>query len=174
MDPDIVLGWDWLNDQLRHTLNPLYYTPMGAFIRGVPGVHAAFDVLQVLGTSLLLGSVCVLDLRLVGFPRSVPPGALHGLIQIARSAVVLTLISGIFLVCRSPDQYLFNAEARWKVIFLLIAALNILLFRTAFFRHMSATNQRAPSLFRRVMAAVALTACLGAISAGRIAATAGP
>src|SRR5688572_27904086 len=64
MDPDIVLEWDWLNDQLRHTLNPLYYTPMGAFIRNVPWVHPAFQVLQVLGTSLLLGTVCMLDLRL--------------------------------------------------------------------------------------------------------------
>ena len=174
MGADIVLEWDWLNDQLRHTLNPLYYTPMGAFIRNVPWMHPMFQLLQVLGTSLLLGSVGVLDLRLIGFPRTVPPGALHGMIQVARGAVVLTLISGIFLVCGSPDRYLFNAEARWKVVFLLIAALNILLFRTAFFRHMSATNQRAPSLFRRVMAAVALTACLGAISVGRIAATAVP
>ena len=173
MSPDIVLEWDWLNDQLRHTLNPLYYTPMGAFIRNVPWMHPMFQVLQVLGTSLLLGAVCVLDLRLIGFPRTVAPGALHGMIQVARGAVILTLISGIFLVCGSPDRYLFNAEARWKVIFLLVAALNILLFRTTLFRHTDATNGREPSLVLQVLAAVALTACLGAMSAGRIAATAG-
>jgi hypothetical protein len=173
MAPDIVLEWDWLNDQLRHTLNPLYYTPMGAFIRGVPWAHAAFEVLQVLGTSLLLGAISVLDLRLIGFPRTVAPGALHGMIQVARIAVVLTLISGIFLLCGSPDRYLFNAEARWKLIFLSIAALNILLFRATVFRHVDATNKRRPSLVLRVLAAVALMACLSALSAGRIAATGG-
>jgi hypothetical protein len=169
MNPDIVLQWDWLNDQLRHTLNGLYYTPMGAFVRNVPWTHPTFELLQVLGTSLLIGAICVLDLRLIGFPRNVPPRALHGMIQVAEAGAVLTLISGIFLVCRSPDLYLFNAEARWKVIFVVVAALNILLFHTAVFEPVDVMNEHRPSLLRRVLAAVALAACLGAISAGRLA-----
>jgi hypothetical protein len=171
MDPDIVLQWDWLNDQLRHTLNSLYYTPMGAFIRGVPGMRPAFDVLQVLGTSLLIGAIAVLDLRLIGFPRTVPPRALHGMIRVAETAAILTLVSGIFLVCGSPDIYLFNAEARWKAIFVLMAALNMLLFYTRVLRPLDTANEHEPSLLRRVLAAAALAACLGALSAGRLAAT---
>ena len=173
MGPDVVLAWDWLNDQLRHTLNPLYYTPMGAFIRNVPWAHPAFEFLQVLGTSLLLVAISVLDLRLIGFPRTVAPSALHRIIRVARGAAVLTLVSGIFLVCGSPDRYLFNAEARWKVVFVLMAALNILLFDTPVVQRHDGTFGRGPSLVRRVLAAVALAACLGALAMGRIAATAG-
>jgi hypothetical protein len=173
MDPDIVLAWDWLNDQLRHILNPLYYTPMGAFIRNVPWMHPTFEILQVLGVSLLLGAVTVLDLRLIGWPRRVPHGSLHGMITVARGAAVLTLVSGVVLVCGSPDRYLFNAEARWKVIFLLIAASNILLFDTRAFRQRDATAAHESPLIFRVLAFLGLIACLGAIALGRLAATGG-
>ena len=174
MSPDIVLEWDWLNDQLRHTLHTLYYTPMGTFMRSVPWMRAAFDFLQVLGMSLLLGAICVLDLRLMGYPRTVPPAALRGMIRVADTGMLLTLISGVLLLCGSPDIYLFNAAVRWKVVFVLIAALNLLLFGAPVFRGPDAMNTRASSPVRRVLAGGGLAACVAALWAARLAGGSNP
>jgi hypothetical protein len=165
----MLMEWDWLNDQLRHTLNGLYYTPMGMFIRNVPGARAAIDFLHVLGTSMLLGAICIADLRLLGFPRGVTPTALNDVIPVGVTGLLLTLVTGICLVCGAPDQYLFDPTARWQVGFVLGASVNILLLHTSLFRH-----EQRPPLPVRLLAGVALAACLGAIAAGRLAASVTP
>ena len=170
----MLMEWDWLNDQLRHTLNTLYYTPMGMFIRDLPGARAAIDFLHVLGTSMLLGAICVVDLRLLGFPRGMPPTALSDVIPVGVAGFLLTLVTGIVLVCGAPDEYLFDPTARWQVGFLLAAGVNMLLFHTGMFRRTQNRHEDRPPLIVRLLAGIALAACLGAITAGRLATSVNP
>ena len=77
--------------------------------------------------------------------------------------------TGIFFICGFPDQYLFNAAFRWKVVFILIAGLNILFFYTRVFRRLEAMSERLPPpLAARLVGGVSLAAWIGVMSAGRL------
>ena len=164
-----IMEWDWLNDQLRHLLNPLYYTPMGEFMRNSTWAWPTFESLHFIGMSLLIGTIGVFDLRLLGFARAVPIAALHRLIPIGIGGFVLNMTTGICFICATPDQYLFNAAFRWKVVFIVIAGLNVLFFYTRVFRRLEAMSENtAPPLAARIVGGVSLGAWVGVMSAGRL------
>lgn len=166
----IVMKWDWLNDQLRAVLNTLYYTPMGEFMRNSTWAWPTFESLHFMGMSLLAGTIVMFDLRLLGFARAVPVRALHRLIPFGIAGFLLNMLTGICFICATPDQYLFNAAFRWKVIFITIAGLNVMFFYTRVFRRLetfSAENV-APPLPARLVGGVSLAAWIGVMSAGRL------
>ena len=164
-----IMEWDWLNDQLRHLLNPLYYTPMGVFMRTSTWAWPTFESLHFIGMSLLIGTIGVFDLRLLGFARAVPVGALHRLIPLGIFGFLLNMSTGICFICATPDQYLFNAAFRWKVLFIMAAGLNILFFYTSVFRRLEAMSENTPPpLAARIVGGVSLGAWIGVMSAGRL------
>ena len=122
-----MMEWDWLNDQLRHALNPLHYTPMGAFVRDVRWAGPAFTALHAVTMPLLALAIAAADLRLLGLRAAAPDRVFHALVRVALAAFIAALVSAVFLLCGAPDRYLFTAGFRWKVVFLLIAGLNVLL-----------------------------------------------
>ena len=165
----MLMEWDWLNDQLRHLLNPLYYTPMGAFMRTSRWAWPAFESLHFIGMSLLIGTIGMFDLRLLGFARAVPVRALHRLIPLGITGFVMNITTGFFFICAFPDQYLFNAAFRWKVVFILIAGVNVLFFYTRVFRRLEAESENVPPrLAARLVGGVSLASWVGVMSAGRL------
>jgi hypothetical protein len=165
----MLMEWDWLNDQLRHLLNPLYWTPMGEFMRNSSWAWPTFESLHFMGMSLLIGTIGVFDLRLLGFARAVPVAALHRLIPLGITGFVLNFLTGICFICATPDQYLFNAAFRWKVVFILLAGLNVLFFYTRVFRRLEAFSENVPPpLAARIVGGVSLGAWIGVMTAGRL------
>lgn len=165
----LIMRWDWLNDQLRHLLNPLYYTAMGEFMRDSAWAWPVFESLHFTGMSLLIGTIGIFDLRLLGFARAVPVGALHRLIPLGIAGFLINITTGICFVCAFPDQYLFNAAFRWKVVFILIAGVNVLFFYTRVFRRLEAFSENLPPpLAARLVGGVSLAAWVGVMSAGRL------
>lgn len=165
-----VMDWDWLNDQLRAVLNTLYYTPMGEFMRSSTWAWPVFESLHFTGMSLLAGTIVMFDLRLLGFARAVPVHAMHRLIPFGIFGFLLNMATGICFICATPDQYLFNAAFRWKIIFITIAGLNVLFFYTRIFRRLESftAEHHAPPFAARLVGGVSLTAWVGVMSAGRL------
>ena len=164
-----LMHWDWLNDQLRHLLNPLYYTPMGEFTRNSRWAWPIFESLHFLGLSLLIGTIGMFDLRLLGFARAVPIGAMHRLIPVGITGFLINISTGICFICAAPDQYLFNSAFRWKVVFITIAGLNVLFFYTRVFRRIESFSENTPPpLAARIVGGVSLGAWVGVMSAGRL------
>ena len=164
-----VMQWDWLNDQLRSVLNTLYYTPMGEFMRTSTWGWPLFESLHFTGMSLLAGTIVMFDLRLLGFARAVPVRAMHRLIPIGIGGFLLNMSTGICFICATPDQYLFNAAFRWKVTFIAIAGLNVMVFYARTFRRLLETPPgTTPPAAARVAGAVSLLAWIGVMSAGRL------
>jgi hypothetical protein len=165
-----LMDWDWLNDHLRAVLNTLYHTPMGAFARDSRWAWPIFESLHFIGMSLLVGTIGMVDQRLLGFARAVPVAAMHPQIPLGICGFLLNMTTGIFFICATPDQYLFNAAFRWKVVFLTIAGLNVLFFYTRIFRRLEAFSEEhhAPPLAARIVGGVSLGAWIGVMSAGRL------
>jgi len=164
-----IMEWDWLNDQLRQVLNPLYHTAVGQFMRESTWAWPMFESLHFIGMSVLAGTIVVFDLRLLGFARAVPVGALHRLIPVGIAGFLLNLATGICFVTGFPDQYLFNAAFRWKVVFIIIAGLNVLFFYTRVFQRLEAMSENTPPpLPARIVGGVSLGAWVGVMAAGRL------
>jgi len=165
-----VMHWDWLNDHLRALQNTLYYTPMGDFLRTSTWAWPVFESLHFTGMSLLAGTIVMFDLRLLGFARAVPVRSMHKLIPFGIAGFLVNMSTGICFLCATPDQYLFNAAFRWKVIFIMTAGLNVLFFYTRVFRRLEAftAENQAPPLAARFVGGVSLAAWVGVMTAGRL------
>jgi hypothetical protein len=157
-------------DQILHAVEAyLRHTPQGEFLRTAKWGWPIFESLHFTGMSMLLGTVGVFDLRLLGFARRIPIAALHRLIPIGISGFVINLITGFCFLSATPDQYLFNLAFYWKITFIAIAGLNVMVFYAGVFRRLLETPpDMPPPLAARMAGAVSLLAWIGVMSAGRL------
>ena len=81
-----------------------------------------------------------------------------------------TWSTGFCFLSATPDQYLFNLAFRWKVTFITIAGLNVMLFfYTKVFRRLEAfAEHHAPPLGARFVGGVSLASWVGVMTAGRL------
>ena len=88
------------------------------------------ETFHFMGLALLIGIIIPLDVRLMGFMRQVPIAALKRLVPWAVAGFVLCLATGTIFFVGTPEQYIPN-ESWWvKVLFLVIAGVNMALFET--------------------------------------------
>jgi hypothetical protein len=83
---------------------------------------------HILGLGLLVGAILPLDLRLLGFFRSVPLAVVGPFLS--RAAAVglgLAILTGLWLFTVKPAEYLANEAFLWKLALLAAALVNIVL-----------------------------------------------
>ena len=103
-------------------------SPLHAWIIGTAWAWPLFETLHFFGLSLLLGSLLVVDLRLIGFFR---PLALQGTFQLlpwATAGFALNLVTGLMFLAGDPQRYLIHTGFRLKMLLVLLAGLNALWF----------------------------------------------
>jgi hypothetical protein len=88
----------------------------------------ACETLHFIGLSLLLGCIGVLDLRLLGVGKNMPIGPLHRLVPGGVAGFTINAITGALFFIGAPHQYIKNVAFFFKMLFLVIAGLNVLLF----------------------------------------------
>lgn len=68
--------------------------------------YAAVSTIHVLGISLLIGAIVILDLRLLGLWRSIEPGPLYrALSRIAATGLIVAIGSGFLLFSVRATEY---------------------------------------------------------------------
>jgi hypothetical protein len=63
------------------------------------------ECLHFIGLCLLIGTVGVFDLRMIGFLRRIPLGALHRLIPWGVFGYGINVVTGVSFLSTYPDQY---------------------------------------------------------------------
>jgi hypothetical protein len=127
------------------------------------------ESLHFTGMCLLIGSVGVFDLRLLGVARRVPLAALHRLIPFGIAGFGLNVVSGTMFLVSAPDQYLFNPAWQTKMLMIMLAGVNMLLFyRTAMSAVRSVPGGGLPAARARLMGAVSLACWSVVIICGRL------
>lgn len=81
------------------------------------------------GLCLLIGSIGIIDLRLLGFARSFSLRAVHQLLPLVWIGFIINLVTGILFVFASADFYYPNMAVRVKLVLLLLAGLNALWYQ---------------------------------------------
>ena len=113
-------------------MDPLYdwmeTTPINEFVMYLPWTWPTLETFHFLGLCLLIGAVLIMDLRLIGFQRMIPLAAVHALMPVAIAGFAINLITGLGFLFGDPYLYVINYAFWVKMVLVLLAGLNFLLF----------------------------------------------
>ncbi|MBI4262980.1 MAG: hypothetical protein HY657_01265 [Acidobacteria bacterium] len=131
---------------------------VGNYVANTPFVWAAGETLHMIGLSLVIGVVLLIDLKLFGYASAIPYATLDRLLPWAMLGFALNIYTGMHFFVASPWQYVGNVAMNWKLVFLMAAGLNMLLFTLdpTWGRDGPATPERS-----KVMAATAIVLWVG-------------
>jgi hypothetical protein len=96
----------------------------------LPWLWPMCEALHFVGLALLVGAAGIFDLRLMGFLKSIPLRAALQMRGWAAVGIGINLVTGVMFFVAAPDQYLNNPAWWGKVLFLLVAMVNIAVFET--------------------------------------------
>ncbi|HEX6997946.1 MAG TPA: DUF6644 family protein [Gammaproteobacteria bacterium] len=105
-------------------------TPISAFVVGYPWTWPTLESLHFIALCFLIGALLIMDLRLIGFQRLIPLRAVHSLMPVAIIAFAVNLVTGVLFVFGDPRLYAINPAFQLKMLFVLLAGLNFLLYYT--------------------------------------------
>jgi hypothetical protein len=121
--PDVLAPWEaWIRT-----------TVLSHLVLQYGDAWPVLETLHYFGLSLLLGAVGLFDLRVLGVAKAIPPLALHRMIPFGVAGFCLNLLTGIAFFSAFPEQYAYNNAFRVKLVFLVLAGLNLVLFYTTAF-----------------------------------------
>lgn len=95
---------------------------------GIPWLWPLGEILHFIGLSMLVGIAGVLDLRILGVAKGLPLAPLQRLMPFAVAGFAINLITGFLFFAGDPFQYIHNYAFWLKMLFIVLAGLNVLLF----------------------------------------------
>jgi len=127
------------------------------------------ESLHFIGLSMLLGTVGVFDLRLLGLGKGLAYADLHRLVPFGIAGYCLNATTGLMFLLSAPDQYLFNPAFQIKLLLMLLAGINVLVFYRTSMALVRTTAQSDNVVPRaRLMGLVSLLSWCGIIICGRL------
>ena len=103
-------------------------TQLSAFVNAHAWVWPACETLHFIGLALLIGNVGVLDLRLLGVQKGMPVIPLNAFVRWGVAGFVINLLTGILFFVGNPAQYVTNIAFGYKLAFMALAGVNVLIF----------------------------------------------
>jgi hypothetical protein len=132
-------------------------------------VWPVLEMLHYFGLSMLFGTVGLFDLRVLGLLKRLPIGALHRLVPFGLAGYCLNLLTGLAFFSAHPDQYAYNTAFHWKLVFMSLAALNVVAFYATAFKGLRELPPQAPApRLARTLTAVSLGCWIAVLSCGRL------
>ncbi len=125
--------------------------------------------MHFIGLALLIGTVGVLDLRIMGFLKQMPVAPLHRFVPWAMAGLAVNIVTGMLAFIGMPTYYTYDAAFWLKLLALMLLGLNVAVFYlTGTFEqveHLGA-GEGAP-IFARLVATSSLFLWFAVIVLGR-------
>lgn len=138
------------------------------WMRGSATAYPAANLVHLLGLTLLIGPILLLDLRLLGFGRSLALAVLYRTLSAwAAVGIALLLIGGFAMFAADAAPLSRNPMMQLKLTLIAFGIGNALLFRFIWREHISLWDERPP-VTGRLQAAVSLLVWLTAAALGRL------
>lgn len=148
----------------------LYDTPWAETVRANELLFPWFESIHVLAITLVLGSIAVVDLRLLGVAsRSRPVTKLIGeVLPVTWIAFGIAAITGVTLFASNAVEYYQNFPFRMKMVLLLLAGINMVVFHFVTYRSIGTWDEapRTP-LSARLAGGLSITMWLAIVAFGR-------
>lgn len=103
-------------------------TPLSQYMQQSAHAFSNSETIHFFGLCLLLGSMLVIDLRLLGVLQRTHVSAVLKLVPVAIAGFVLNLITGVLFLVYNPEGYVTNWMFLLKMGLILLAGLNMLYF----------------------------------------------
>jgi hypothetical protein len=137
-------------------------------IRDSIWLYPSANLTHILGLALLIGSILILDLRLLGVGRWVSVDALSRLTTpFSVLGICLMLVSGSILFSADAAALSTNPTFRLKMVLLAIMLVNAVLFRALWQRHIHGWSDAVPAP-AKLQAALSGFGWLAVASCGRL------
>lgn len=104
-------------------------------------VFPTLETLHFLGLVLLIGSIYVVDLRLLGVGTAAPASAIIRFVPVSIIGFVINLGTGIMFLFADPFRYYPNVAFRVKMLAIVLAGLNLIWFKYALYPKMEGADQ---------------------------------
>lgn len=91
-------------------------------------VTPILEVLHFVGLCLMFGALLVIDTRMIGWFRDISVKAVHSLLPWVFLGFGINLFTGILFVFYDPGRYLINISFQIKMLLVILAGLNALLY----------------------------------------------
>jgi hypothetical protein len=131
------------------------------------------EILHFFGMAAIIGTVGLVDARMLGIGKGIPIASLERFVPIGVLGLLLNMITGFIFVAGNPvggpQEYLTNLAFLLKMTLIAIAGVNLLVFYAfgiARIANATAPDGSAP-LSAKMVAAVSLIAWFGVIFFGR-------
>jgi Family of unknown function (DUF6644) len=154
---------------MNHIYDWMLTTWINKLVLGYAWSWPTLESLHFLGLCVLMGALLVMDLRLIGFQRTIPLKAVHSLMPWAIAAFCINLITGLGFFFGDPYNYAGNWSFWAKMILVVLAGLNFLFYYFAVEPALArlGPNDATPPL-AKIVGVLSLTFWFGVLSFGRL------
>jgi hypothetical protein len=133
-----------------------------------------FEILHFVGMAFLLGTVGLIDMRILGFAKGLPITKLEALMPFGVAGFLMNAATGVMFVIGNPDgapiYYLDNLAFQIKMFLVLLAGINVLIFyKSGIARTLAALGPSADApASAKLVAGASLFFWIGVIFFGRL------
>ena len=127
------------------------------------------EIIHFIGLSIMLGSLLIIDARLLGMLRTWDAGSVKKLVPLVWVGFCINLASGTIFFVGDPMRYAINIGFQLKMLLILLAGLNVLVYELQV-RLMAAGRDAAARMpaGARLAAAASLAIWAGVLLLGRL------
>ena len=146
----------------------LQESALGHVMRSSPALYPTVEILHILGFVVLVGSILVLDLRLLGLGRTIPIQPMAQLLlPLSRFGFLLAISMGFLLFSADAAHVVRNPAFQTKLLLIAAALVNIVIAHSGPWRRVALWRTEA-SGSAKLTALVSLLLWLSAACAGRL------
>ena len=154
----------------RSALEWIEQSPLAVAMRQELWLYPSVEILHILGFVTLVGSIAMLDLRLLGLSRQLPVRLLaRHLLPWTWGALLVIVPTGTLMFIAHASDFIANSAFVLKLTLIFAAALNAAAFHLGPFRSAARWDSAAaPPPAARFHAALSLIIWTGVIACGRL------
>lgn len=147
----------------------LTFSPVGNFVATVLWAYPLLETLHSLGMALLLGTLGLVNLRVLGYKPDLPLLGTRELLPVAWLGFTVNAVSGLLLFT-SDAVYFFNSYTfRIKMLLIVLGGINAYVLGLRVFQRAGAPDgDYSPTPGTKAVAASSLVFWVGALIAGRL------
>ncbi len=133
-------------------------------------LYPVLEIVHITGIVLLVGPAIMFDLRLLGFSKNLPVSTLaQHLLGWSRRGLLLIVPSGLLLFITDAATLWYDPMFLLKMLLLVVAGLNALVFHSFTFRSVTAWNEKTiVPVSAKVTACISIIVWLVIIACGRL------
>ena len=129
--------------------------------------YPTFETMHAIGMAMLIGSLGLIDLRVLGYKPALLLINMRSLLPLAWIGFTLNAFSGTLLFMSNAVEFFDNIMFRWKIVLIILGGINAALLSGRIFREAPAGGAAVPTAAAKWLAATSLVFWFAAIVCGR-------